>query len=168
VAILTHLQSISEGLRRLGDFYLQLDTLQKVTTCQRELIQVSRENLTYVENRLSIGTGTSLEVKVAQQQLALAQGEQEGIALSTKRVLAGLKSFLGLASATDFTFDCRESKRQVLGSFEPATASLEQAKGRSYELKGIELHKQLQDYNIRLAKSRVLPTFVFTTQTPPL
>ena len=71
-----------------------------------------------------------------------------------------------MASATDFTFDCRDSKRQVLGSFEPATASLEQAKSRSYELKGIELHKQLQDYNIRLAKSRVLPTFVFTTQTP--
>ena len=93
MAILTHLQSISEGLGRLGDFYLQLDALQKLTACQRELIQVSRENLTYVENRLSIGTGTSLEVKVAQQQLALAQGEQEGIALSTKRVLTSLKNF---------------------------------------------------------------------------
>ena len=102
VAILTHLQSISEGLRRLGDFYLQLDTLHKLAACQRELIQVSRENLTYVENRLSIGTGTSLEVKVAQQQLALAQGEQEGIALSTKRTLAGLKSFLGLPSTSGF------------------------------------------------------------------
>ena len=54
----------------------------------------------------------------------------------------------------------------MLGSFDPATASLEQAKDRSYELKAIELHKQLQDYNIRLAKSKVLPTFVFTTQTP--
>jgi outer membrane protein TolC len=166
VAILTHLQSISEGLKRLGEFYLQLDTLNKLAACQRELIQVSRENLTYVENRLSIGTGTSLEVKVARQQLELALGEQEGIALSTKRALAGLKGFLGLPSTQNFTPDFRDSKRQVLGSFDPATTSLEQAKDRSYELKGIELHKQLQDYNIRLAKSRVLPTFVFTTQTP--
>ena len=166
VAILTHLQSISKGLQQLGEFYLQLDTLHKLAACQRELVQVSRENLTYVENRLSIGTGTSLEVKVARQQLELALGEQEGIALSTKRTLAGLKSFLGLPSTQDFTPDFRDSKRQVLGSFDPATASLEQAKDRSYELKAIELQKQLQGYNIRLAKSKVLPTFVFTTQTP--
>ena len=75
--------------------------MHKLAACQRELIQVSRENLTYAENRMSIGTGTSLEVKVARQQLELAQGEQEGIALTTKRALAGLKSFLGLPSTQD-------------------------------------------------------------------
>ncbi len=94
-----------------------------------------RENLTYAENRLSIGTGTSLEVKVAQQQLELALGEQEGIALAMKRDLASLKNFLGLQSSPDFTPDCRDSRRQVLGNFDPATATLEQAKNRSYELK---------------------------------
>ncbi len=166
VAVMTHLQSISKGLQQLGDFYLQLDTWDKLAACQRQLVQVSRENLTYAENRLSIGTGTSLEVQVARQQLALAQGEQESIALSTKRLLATLKNFLGLASSPNFTPDFRDSKRQVLGNFDPAAASLDQAKDRSYELKGIELHKLLQGYNIRLAKSKVLPTFVFTTQTP--
>ena len=54
----------------------------------------------------------------------------------------------------------------MLGNFDPATATLEQAKDRSYELKGIELHKQLQTYNIRLAKAKVFPTIVFNTQTP--
>jgi outer membrane protein TolC len=166
VAVLIHLQSISKGLERLGGFYLELDALQKLAACQRELVQVSRENLTYGENRMSIGTGTSLEVKVARQQLELALGEQEGIALSTKRVLAGLKSFLGLPSTQDFIPNCRDSKRQVMGSFDPATTTLEQAKHRSYDLKSIELYQQLQTYNIRLAKSKVLPTFVFTTQTP--
>jgi outer membrane protein TolC len=166
VAVLTHLQSISMGLQRLGDFYLQLDTFQKLATCQREVVKISREILTYSENRRSIGTGTSLEVKVAQQQLELAQGEQESLAFSTKRVSTGLKNFLGVAATPDFTPDCRDSKRQVLGSFDPATASLEQAKARSYELKAAELHKELQNFNIRLAKSKVLPTFVFTTQTP--
>ena len=125
MAILTHLQLISKGLERLGEFYLELDTLQKMAACQRELVQVSRENLTYVENRMSIGTGTSLEVKVAQQQLELALGEQEGMALSTKRSIVGLKNFLGLPSTQDFTPDFRDSKRQVLGSFDPATATLD-------------------------------------------
>ena len=50
-----------------------------MAACQKDLVQVARENLTYAENRVSIGTGTSLEVKVARQQLELAVGEQEGI-----------------------------------------------------------------------------------------
>ena len=166
MAILTHLQLISKGLERLGGYYLELDTLQKMAACQRELVQVSRENLTYAENRMSIGTGTSLEVKVARQQLELALGEQEGIALATKRTLVGLKNFLGLPSTQDFTPDFRDSKRQVLGGFDPATATLDQAKNLSYELKYIELNKQIQNFNIRLAKSKVLPTFVFNTQSP--
>ena len=166
MAILTHLQLISKGLERLAGYYLDLDALQKIAACQSELVQVSRENLTYAENRQSIGTGTTLETQVARQQLELAQGEQKGISLSIKRTLASLKSFLGLSSTQDFTPDFRDSKRQVLGNFKPATASLEQAKDRSYELKAFELNKEIQTYNIRLAKSKVLPTFVFTTQTP--
>jgi outer membrane protein TolC len=157
---------ISKGLQRLGSFYLELNTLQEIAACQRELVQVCREDLKYAENRLSIGTGTSLEVKVAQQQLELALGEQEGIALSTKRALVSLKSFLGLPSSQDFTPNVRDSRRQVIGNFDPATATLDQAKQRSYELKSMELYKQLQAYNIRLAKSKMFPTFVFNTQTP--
>jgi outer membrane protein TolC len=166
VAVLTHLQVISLGLERVGDFYLELETLQKVADCQKDLIQVARENLTYAENRLSIGTGTSLEVKVARQQLELAMGERETIALSLKRVLSSLKNFIGVTSTQDFTPNFRDSRRQVMGKFDPATTTAEQAKTRSYELKALELQKELQNYHIRLAKSKVLPTIVFNTQTP--
>jgi outer membrane protein TolC len=166
VAVLTHLQLISVGLERLGEFYLELEAMHKQAACQKDLIQLARENLTYAENRLSIGTGTSLEVKVARQQLEMAVGEQEGITLSLKRALNSLKNFLGLQSVPDFTPNFRDSRRQVMGNFDPASATLEQAKTRSYELKGLELHKELQTYNIRLAQARVLPTVVFNTQTP--
>ena len=166
VAILKHLKSISKGLEGLGGIYLELDILHKVAACQKDLVQVARENLTYLENRMNIGTATSLEVKMARQQLELALGEQEGIALSLKRSLNGLKNFLGLQSTQDFTPNFRDSRRQVLGSFDPATATLEQAKQRSYELKAIEIHKQLQTYNIRLAIAKVFPTILFNTQTP--
>ena len=149
IAILNHLQLISKGLENLGGMYQQLDCLHKLAACQKEMIQVARENLTYVENRMSIGTGTSLEVKVARQQLELALGEQEGIALSMKRSLNNLKNFLGLKSTQDFTPNFRDSRRQVLGSFDPATASLEQAKNRSYELKSLEIYQQLQNFNVR-------------------
>ncbi len=166
VAILTHLQVISLGLEHVGQSYLELEALHKIAACQKDLVQVARENLTYAENRLSIGTGTSLEVKVAQQQLELALGEQESIALSQKRALGSLKNFLGLQSVPDFTPNFRDSRRQVIGNFDPATASLEQAKGRNYELKGLDIQKELQNYHISLAKSKVLPTIVLNSQTP--
>ena len=166
VAILTHLKAISTGLESLGITYLQLDFLHKLAACQKDLIQVARENLTYTENRMSIGTGTSLEVKVARQQLELALGEHEGIALSIKRALTSLKNVLGLKSTQDLNPNFRDSRRQVIGSFDPATVTLEQAKNRSYEVKVFEIYQQLQTYNIRLAIARVFPTILFNTQTP--
>ena len=166
VAILSHIGIISKGLLNLGRCYLQLDTLHKQAGIQKDLIKVAQENLTYAENRVAIGTGTSLEVKMAQQQLQLSRGEQEGIALSEKRALSNLKNLLGWPSNQDITPASYDSRRQVLGSFNPATVTLEQAKTGSYELKVFEIYKQLQQYNIRLAIAKSLPTIIYTAQTP--
>jgi len=165
-AILGHLGAISSGLQSLGSCYLQLDALHKQAGIQKGLIKVAQEHLTYAENRVAIGTGTSLEVKMAQQQLQLAQGELEGIALAEKGALASLRNLLGWPSNQDITPAFYDSRRQVLGSFNPATVTLEEAKTRSYELKGFEIYKQLQQYNIRLAIAKSLPTIIYTAQTP--
>jgi outer membrane protein TolC len=166
VAILSHVAVISKGLLNLGSSYLQLDGLHKQALIQKDLIKVAQENLAYAENRVAIGTGTSLEVKMAQQQLQLFRGEQEAIPLSEKRAITNLKNLLGWPSNQDITPAFYDSRRQVLGSFNPATATLEQAKTCSYELKVYDIYKQLQQYNISLAIAKSLPTIIFTTQTP--
>jgi outer membrane protein TolC len=166
VAILTHLGIISGGLFNLGSCYLQLDALHKQAGIQKDLVKIAQENLTYAENRVAIGTGTSLEVKMAQQQLQLSRGEQDGIAFNEKRALSTFRNLLGWSSNQDITPAYSDSRRQVLGSFDPATVTLEQAKTRSYELKGIEILKQLQQYNISLAIAKSLPTVSINTQTP--
>ena len=140
--------------------------MHKLAGFQKDLIKVAQENLTYAENRVAIGTGTSLEVKMAQQQLQLARGEQEGIALAVKRALTNLKNLLGWPSNQDITPAFHDSRRQVLGSFDPATVTLEQAKARSYELKAFEIYKQLQQYNIRLAIAKSLPTIILPPRPP--
>jgi outer membrane protein TolC len=132
IAILAHLRAISKGLENLGNYYLELDAFNKLTGYQKDLIKLAQENLTYVENRMSIGTTTSLEVKMAQEELHLAQGELEGIALSQKRVLTNLKNFLALSPTQAFTPDIRDSRHQVLGKFDPAAVSLEHARSRAY------------------------------------
>ena len=165
-AILTHLQVIADGLLRIGRVYLEVDVLKRVATCQEELISLGRQNLNYAEKRQGIGTATPLEVKVAAQELELAISEKERILASQAKLLEGLKSFLGLKPARDLTLKLEQVQRQVFGQFDPAAATLGQAKDRSYDLKMHEIKKQLQAYNITLAKTRVLPTFIFGVQTP--
>ena len=169
MAILSHLSIISGGLETLGGFYLQLEALHKLAGDRSNQVKIARENLTYVENRVANGTGTSLEVKLARQELELALGEAEGMALSMKRTLAGLKGFLGLASTQDVTPVFRDSQRQVLGSFDPATVSLEEAKGRSYDLKGLEIFRKVQAYYVCLARtSRVFHVLLHLPDALPL
>ena len=166
VAIMTHVGTISKGLLRLGICYLQLESCHKQTGIQKDLIKLAQENLSYAENRVAIGTGTSLEVKMAQQQLQLSRGELEGIALLEQRALTTMKALLGWPANQDITPAFYDSRRQVLGSFNPDTVTLEQAKTHSYELKVFEIYKQLQQYNIRLAIAKSLPSIIYTAQTP--
>jgi outer membrane protein TolC len=166
MAILGHLSIISAGLERIGTLFLQLDALDKLAGYQKDLIKLAQENLTYVKNRMSIGTATSLEVKMAQGELCLAQGEQESIALGRQRALNMLKNLMGLPSNYDLTLNFHDSRHQVLGQFNPATASLQLAKHRSYELRSLAIQKKLQSYNVSLAIVQSLPTILFTTQTP--
>ena len=166
MAILAHLKVISEGLKNLGKLFLDLGTLKRLAAYQTDLVSLARESLTYAENRQSIGTGTSLEVRLAAQELELARSEQERLRHTEKRTLGQLRSFLGLKAETNLNLDLRDAGRQVLGSFDPAAATLAQTKDRSYDLKLLELKKDLQGYNVALAKSKIFPSLLFTTQTP--
>lgn len=166
MAIFAHLQAVSTGLERLGNIFLHLASIKRLTALQSNLVNLCRESLTYAENRRTIGTGTSLEVKVATQELELAKSEMERLELAAKRTRTSLKLFLGLKPEQQVEFDLRDAQRQVLGKFDPAAATLEQAKAKSFELKALELKKELQGYNVTVAKTKAFPSLLFTTQTP--
>ncbi len=166
MAIFGHLQAISIGLERLGKMFLHLASIKRLTVLQSSVVNLCREKLTYAENRRTIGTGTSLEVQVATQELELAKNELGHLESIQKRTLSNLKTFLGLKPEQQVEIDLRDVRRQVLGSFDPAAATLEQAKAKSFELKVLEMKKELQGYNVTVAKTKVLPDLLFTTQTP--
>jgi outer membrane protein TolC len=144
----------------------QYDTGKNQAVIQKDLINLSREKLAYAENRFAAGTGISLEVREAQQGLKVAQNELDRIVATQKRALANLKGFLGLKPTQEITPDIHDTRRQVLGSFDPTSVTWEQAKSRSYDLKQSEIITQLQAYNVKLAVVRSFPTILFTTQTP--
>jgi outer membrane protein TolC len=167
MAVFVHLQMISQGLERLGKMFLSLAAMKQLTAFQSDLVNLCRENLTYAENRRTIGTGTSLEMRLATQELQVAKSELARLEGDWKRTLTSLKNFIiGLKPEQTIDLDLRDARRQVLSNFNPAAATLEQAKARSFELKALAMKIELQGYNVALAKVKVLPNFLFNTQTP--
>jgi len=166
VAILAHLKTISMGLQRLGQLFLELDSYKNQAANQKDSINLSREKLTFAQNRLKAGTGTSLEVKEAQQGLEIAKNQLQLITIFQKRALSSLKGFLGLKPNQELNLDLHDTRRQVMGDFNPDTFTWEQAKSLSYDLKMEDIKLKLQGYNINLAIANAFPTILFTTQTP--
>jgi outer membrane protein TolC len=166
ISILAHMEVIAQGLQKLGRMFLEMETLKQAADRQDYLIELSQKKLDYYQNRSRIGAATSLEVRVAAQELEGAKVEKERIAYSQKRLLDRAAMFMGLKPQQPLELDCKDARRQVIGGFNPATATLEQAKDHSFELKAVELKKELQRYNIMLAKAKLLP-YIFAGATTP-
>jgi len=165
VAVLHHMQAIGDGLQRLGKLFLEMDCLKQVAARQQDLLDVARQNLTYVQNRLNIGTATSLEVKVATQELEAAQMEMERLTFSQNRLRGNLQAFIGLKSDQGTNLNLKEARQQLVGRFDPVSVTLEQTKTRSFELKIMDVKKELQKFNITVAKVKLLPSFFFGAVT---
>jgi len=165
MAIYGHMESIIQGLERVGKQFLNLAVMKRQAVLQDDLVKVCRDNLAYAANRLNIGTGTSLEVRLATQELESAKNERERLEISERRTLSSLKTFLGLKPEEPFNLDLHDARRQVLGSFDPAAATLDQARDRSFELKVEKLKAKMQEYNVTIAKTRVYPSILLNAQT---
>jgi outer membrane protein TolC len=96
----------------------------------------------------------------------MAQTMLSRVVFLQKQAIDNLKKFLGLDPTQELTPDLRNTSRQVLGSFDPASVTWEQTKSYSPDLKIVDLAIKLQAYNVKLAKAKALPTVLFTTQTP--
>jgi outer membrane protein TolC len=166
IAVLSHLQVISQGLHRLARGFLQLDNLNRLAAVQQEQVKLAEKSLAYAQELLKLERTALLEVKVAGQELELAQLEKKRLEEAQADLRQALKSFLGMKAEERLTFDLRPTRQQVLGDFDAAAASLEKARSQSYELKIENLKKELQARNITLAKTKLLPTIFFGVQTP--
>ena len=166
MAVYGHMQSILQGLQKVGNQFLDLAAMKRLAVLQDDLVKVCGDNLAFAQNRLNIGTGTSLEVRLATQELEAAKNEKERLEISQRRTLDSLKTFLGLKPEDPFSLDLHDARRQVLGSFDPAAATLEQAKARSFDLKIEKLKTQIQEYNVSVAKTKVYPSILLSAQTP--
>ena len=166
IATLYHHKAISEGLQRLAQGFLELETLKRLATTQKELLALAQKNLAYNQERLKLGEKTPLEVQIANQELEVAQAEKERLDSEQARVQDFMRAFIGLKPGQDLTFNLNQAANQILGSYDPTAADWGQTKTHSIEYKIKNLQKELQSWNITLSKMKLMPNFFVGVQTP--
>ncbi len=164
VAVLSHLQIISQGLKELGNGFLEMEAVSRLQVLQGKILEVAGQNLTYAQRRLELGEISHLEVKIAAQELEVAKLEQERWQETHKRLQEQIRSFLGLKPSQALRFATHTGARQVLGEAE--RYDWEALPPRSLEGRIENLKKELQSWHITLAKLRLLPGLTAAVQTP--
>ena len=159
MAMLAHEKVISEGLYKLAQGYLELDSLIRLEAVYREMEGLAEQDLAYVSKRGEAGAASPLETQIAQQQLAVAQAETERIQASQETVASRITRFLGMTNGSRQDLMVEQAQSQVIGDFDPSQASLNQARERSFDLRIQKIKEKLQAKNVTLAYSKFIPNF---------
>ena len=166
VAVYAHLQIISDYLQRLALGFLQLGSLDQMSGYQNEIVLVAEQNLAFIQKRLGNGSASLVDVDMAEQQLAVARAGKERLVESRVTIQGGIRDLIGIKPADPpLELDLNNATYQVLNDFDPAAATLEQAKSNSFELKSLNVKKNLQEKNVTLTYLRYLPHIVWGVQT---
>jgi outer membrane protein TolC len=166
MAVLAHLQVISEYLERLALGFLQLESAERMIANNEEAMDVARQTAAYARNRLQTGAASPSDIEIADQQLQVLNMERESLAASKTTIIEGIETILGYKPKDGpLEINFQNARYQVLGDFDPAAANLEQARSNSAALKIQKLKEELQEKNITLAYTRFIPHLVWGVQT---
>lgn len=166
IARLAHLKVVSLGIGQLGRSFLELSAADRLAELQKTFLELTQENLRSARERQKLGQLVPKEVEIISQEVAVAKAQQEALRAQRARVQKSLRQILDLKPDQPLRLDLKQARRQVLGDFDPAKASLEEAQERDYEVRIRELSQELQSWNITLAKMKFVPSFTLVLQTP--
>jgi outer membrane protein TolC len=165
IAVLNHLQIISEGLRRVGYNFLQLGMLEDQTSIIKEKSDMAAQLLEYAQTRSSLGQGTDLDVRIAESKITLVKAEADKLRNTKLMVTDDLKFILGVPFIQKVDLDLSNARAQVVTNFDPYSVTGEVLRENSYELKVQEYNKALQRKNITVSYVKFIPTFNFGFQS---
>ena len=166
IAALAHMKAISAGIERLGKAFLELNAVENLAKLRGRATDLAKENLSYARERQRLGEITPLEVQIASQEVDVAAAEQEDLINSRKRLEEALNNFLGLQPGQPANLDVNQARRQVLNDFDPKKANLQDAEARSVDVRIKQMAKELQTWNVSLAKMKFMPSVNVSLQSP--
>ncbi len=165
IAMYDHLRIISESIARIGAGFIELQALNDISAYQKGLQEVTEQSVAYVASRINTGGATVLDSRMAEQESEVVKSDARKIDTSRATIQDGLKALLGIPQDNVLDLDVNDAGNQVLDRFQATSATLEEVRSNSYELKIDELKKELQGLNITLSYTKFLPTVSMRLET---
>jgi outer membrane protein TolC len=159
MAVLGHIQTISDFIHRLALAFLELEAMNHAVARQAGIVSLAQQNYEFVSHQLNAGSTSLLELRMAAQELELAGHENERLAASKHATKEGLVSLLGVQDSPNLTPDTGNAGAQVLKAFDPSGITVSEVQSNSIELRIQSLKQELQKQHITLAYAKFLPTF---------
>jgi len=166
IATLGHMKAMAAGLERLGKAFLELNALENLIKLKGQAVDLARESVRYARERQKLGELTPMEVQIANQEAEVAAAELEAMKASQGSLRRAIRDFMGLKPDQSLRLEVSSARRQVLGDFQPKKAGLQQAEERSFDVRIKRMTKELQTYNVSLAKMKFLPSLNLSLQSP--
>jgi len=165
MAILGHLQVISDGLHRLAADFLQLSALLDAQDIVQKKMEAANSNLEFFKTRQGLGQATQMDIRMAETRISMVKAEIDSLNAQRAQVTDDIKFIMGVPFANKLDLNVKGAKEEILGSFSAADVTDEKVRGHSFEMRLAGYDKSLQHKNIGLSFVSLLPTFGFTFQT---
>jgi outer membrane protein TolC len=135
-------------------------------SCQEEILGLARQKRAFVDQRQRTGGATLLDLRAVEQEIAMLQAEADGLTGQKAQILEEIQAYLGFPPGPPLSLNVPAARQQVMGSFDPAAVSFEQVEAASFDLRIHRLKEEIQDYAIKQAYGKYVPTLSFGVQTP--
>ncbi|MBF0481050.1 MAG: TolC family protein [Desulfovibrionaceae bacterium] len=166
LAVEAHLEVINAGLKEIATLFLQIGFSQKNRDLTAQRLELAKQNLQYVQTRVSLGYAKPLDLDIAKTRVDMAQAESEKNEATHATLVNGLKAIIGMQASQKLEVDTSNFADQVLRGYTPSMATADKAKETSNELRRAEIQRDLQRKSIILAYVKYLPQLGFGLSTP--
>ncbi|CAM2059545.1 putative outer membrane efflux protein [Desulfovibrionales bacterium] len=157
IAVYRHLKVIAESLFSMADAFLRLEYMDKVAALINEEITLAEQEKAYTMNCYQNGRASTLDIVSVEHKidrLTLYGQQNNG---KRQNVLESLKRILGVPLDQSIVVNLKSSRNQIIGSFDPAAATLELAQRNSIDLKIKSLEKKVQHYYTIASYAQYIP-----------
>jgi outer membrane protein TolC len=157
--------ALQELILQMANAFVALDNLDRQIAARKELIDLADKGLIYATRLENVQT-TGIDVRIAQQRLALAHAEYEFLLASRLQVVMGLKDIIGLPAYNQVNLDVEQFKNVVLPLYKVENYDLNYAQANNIKMQMQKLRTELAKLDVKAQWVRFMPTLSFILRKP--
>ncbi len=157
--------SLQELILQLANAFIALDNLDRQIAARKELIELAEKGLIYATRLENVQT-SNIDIRIAQQRLALAHAEYEFLLGSRLQVLLGLKDTMGVSAYDRLKLDQPQFRDVVLPLYKLENYDLAYAQRNSIKMRMQEVRTELAKADVKAQWIKFMPTLTFMVRRP--